>query len=125
MGKPFRALVRSLGIEDVRLHDLRHTGPSVLLMQGIPGDTVRKITGHRSRELERYQHLSPLFRAQTVDLIAQVLVGDTPTDTPAPEEEQDDANLFENGGALGTDLQTARQRLHTPNSRQHLALWPI
>ena len=45
---------------------------------------VRKITGHRSRELERYQHLSPLFRAQTVDLIAQVLVGDTPTDTPAP-----------------------------------------
>ena len=64
-------------------------------MQGIPGDIVRKITGHRSRELERYQHLSPLFRAQTVDLIAQVLVGDTPTDTPAPEEEQDDANLFE------------------------------
>jgi hypothetical protein len=36
---------------------------SVLLMQGIPGDVVRKITGHRSRELERYQHLSPLFRA--------------------------------------------------------------
>jgi hypothetical protein len=61
-------------------------------MQGIPGDIVRKITGHRSRELERYQHLSPLFRAQTVDLIAQVLLGDTPTDTPAPDEGQDDAN---------------------------------
>jgi integrase len=44
VGKPFRALVRSLGIEDVRLHDLRHTGPSVLLMlmQGIPGDIVRR-----------------------------------------------------------------------------------
>ena len=26
-------------------------------------------------------YLSPLFRAQTVDLIARVLVGDTPTDT--------------------------------------------
>jgi hypothetical protein len=71
-------------------------------MQGIPDDVVRKITGHRSRELERYQHLSPLFRAQTVDLIAQVLVSDTPTDAPAPEEEQDDANLFENGGVDGT-----------------------
>ena len=58
MGKPFRALVRSLGIEDIRLHDLRHTGPSVLLMQGIPGVVVRKITGHRSRELERYPHQS-------------------------------------------------------------------
>ena len=80
MGKPFRTLVGSLGLGDLRLHDLRHTGPSVLLMQGIPGDVVRKITGHRSRELERYQHLSPTFRAQTVDLIAQVLFA---TDTPA------------------------------------------
>ena len=96
MGKEFRALVRSLGIENLRLHDLRHTGPSVLLMQGIPGDVVRKITGHRSRELERYQHLSPLFRAQTVDLTAQVLFGGTPTglsgtptDTPPPSEEDE------------------------------------
>jgi integrase len=108
-GKEFRALVRSLGLEDLRLHDLRHTGPSVLLMQGIPGDVVRKITGHRSRELERYQHLSPLFRAQTVDLIAQVLVGDTPTDTPAPDGDEDDANLFENGGVDGTRTRDLRR----------------
>jgi len=69
-GHEFRQLVRSLGIENVRIHDLRHTGPSVLLMQGIPGDVVRK----------------PVFRAQTVDLIAQVLLRDTPTDTVAPGE---------------------------------------
>ncbi len=53
MGKGFRTLVRSLGMENLQLHDLRHTGRSVLLMQGIPGDVVRRITGHRSRELER------------------------------------------------------------------------
>jgi hypothetical protein len=47
-------------------------------MQGVTGDVVREITGHRSRELERYQHLAPLFRSQTVDLIAQVLFGGTP-----------------------------------------------
>jgi len=41
------------------------------------GDVVRNITRHRSRELERYQRLSPSFGAQTVDLIAQV-VSDTP-----------------------------------------------
>ena len=57
-GKPFRTLVRSLGLGDLSLHDLRHTGPSVLLMQGIPGD-LRKITGHRSRELERYRTSPP------------------------------------------------------------------
>jgi integrase len=31
-GHEFRQLVRSLGIENVRIHDLRHTGPSVLLI---------------------------------------------------------------------------------------------
>ena len=77
-------------------------------MQGIPGDVVRKITGHRSRELERYQHLSPTFRAQTVDLIAQVLFApDTPTDTPAPDAEDagDDGpeTLIPEGGIGGVD----------------------
>jgi hypothetical protein len=105
IGKEFRKLVRSLGIADVRIHDLRHTGPSVLLMQGIPGDVVRKITGHGSRELERYQHLSPLFRAQTVDLIAQVLL----SDTPAPNEDEGDANLFKNGGVDGTRTRDLRR----------------
>ncbi len=109
LGKEFRALVRSLGMADVRIHDLRHTGPSVLLMQGIPGDVVRKITGHRSRELERYQHLSPVFRAQTVDLIAQVLFSDTRSGTPAPEEEDEDANLLKNGGVDGTRTRDLRR----------------
>jgi hypothetical protein len=52
-------------------------------MQGIPGDVVRKITGHRSRELERYQHLSPVFRAQTVDVVTR-RAGYLPLDGPAP-----------------------------------------
>jgi integrase len=116
VGKEFRALVRSLGLDDLRLHDLRHTGPSVLLMQGIPGDVVRKITGHRSRELERYQHLSPLFRAQTVDLIAQVLFSGTSTDTPAPGEESDEEDGPETlipeegfGGVDGTRTRDLRR----------------
>jgi len=116
LGKEFRQLVRSLGMADVRLHDLRHTGPSVLLMQGIPGDVVRKITGHRSRELERYQHLSPVFRAQTVELIAQVLFSDTRSDTSAPEknvEEIDVPELLipeeEIGGVDGTRTRDLRR----------------
>jgi len=36
---------------------------------GVPDPIVRKVTGHRSRELERYQHL----RALTVNLIATEL----------------------------------------------------
>jgi hypothetical protein len=78
-------------------------------MQGIPGDVVRKITGHRSRELEWYQHLSPLFRAQTVDLIALVLLSDTPSDTPAPDEKDDDANYLKLGGVDGTRTRDLRR----------------
>ena len=116
VGKEFRALVRFLGLEDVRIHDLRHTGPSVLLMQGIPGDVVRKITGHRSRELDRYQHLSPVFRAQTVDLIAQVLFSGTRSDTPTPEQpDEKDVGLEllipegEVGGVDGTRTRDLRR----------------
>jgi integrase len=73
IGKELGTLVSSLGIADFCIHDLRHTGPSVLLMQGIPGDVVKKITGHRSRELERYQAPAPGVQGPDVDLIAQVL----------------------------------------------------
>ena len=110
-GKPFRTLVRSLGLGDLSLHDLRHTGPSVLLMQGIPGDVVRKITGHRSRELERYQHLSPAFRAQTVDLIAQVLsaVSYGPTGNGL-RNERDSLARVQRGGERGDTTQCPGHR---------------
>ena len=40
-----------------------------LPFQGSP----RTLTGHRSRELERYEHLSPVLKRQTVTRIASVL----------------------------------------------------
>ena len=40
---------------------------------GVPDPIVRKVTGHRPRELERYQHLTPELRALTVNLIATEL----------------------------------------------------
>jgi hypothetical protein len=71
-------------------------------------DVVRKITGHRSRELERYQHLSPLFGAQTVDLIAQVLFSgtpngpsSTPTDAPPPSNKDEGRGEPESPGREG------------------------
>jgi len=72
-GKQFRALAKAAGIENVRIHDLRHAGATILMTLGVPDPIVRKITGHRSRELERYQHLTPELRALTVNLIATEL----------------------------------------------------
>ena len=69
----------------MRIHDLRHFATTVLFMHEIPDAMIAKMTGHRSRELRKYQHLSPEFKRQTVKKIAQKLTG-TPTGTVAVSE---------------------------------------
>ena len=49
---------REAGIEDVRLHDLRHTHASHAVMNGVPIPVVSRILGHSSvRMTMRYAHL--------------------------------------------------------------------
>ena len=50
---------REIGIQDVRLHDLRHTLASHAVMQGIPVPVVSKLLGHSSAGMTmRYAHLA-------------------------------------------------------------------
>lgn len=70
IGKRFRRICKLAKVYDLRIHDLRHFVATVLFMKGIPDSLIAKVTGHRSRELQRYQHLSPEFKKQTVELIA-------------------------------------------------------
>jgi len=81
LGKRFRRVCKILGIEGLRIHDLRHAGVSALTIKGVPDNQIRLLSGHRSRELERYQHLSDKFRDQTVNLIAKELFSETDTRT--------------------------------------------
>jgi integrase len=80
IGKRFRRICKLAEIENLRIHDLRHFATTVLFMEGVPDSMIAKMTGHRSKELKRYQHLSPEFKKQTVELIAGKLSG-TPTGT--------------------------------------------
>ena len=67
MRKPLQAACDRAGIKNLRIHDLRHMATSILFMDGIPEAIIKKLTGHRSRELERYEHLSPVIKRQTVE----------------------------------------------------------
>jgi len=56
----FGRLVRSLGLADLRFHDLRHDAASTLTMAGVPQRTIMALLGHRDPRMTlRYQHLSP------------------------------------------------------------------
>ncbi|MEX0343352.1 MAG: tyrosine-type recombinase/integrase [Rhizobiaceae bacterium] len=66
LSKPWRAVRRHAGIEDVRLHDLRHSFASVGASAGMGLPIVGALLGHKqAATTERYAHLdaSPLRQA--------------------------------------------------------------
>ena len=121
IGKRFRRIRDLAGISDLRIHDLRHFATTMLFMEGVADAIIRKMTGHRSDELERYKHFSPEFKKQTTELIAGKLLEElegTNWGTGAENEESRQNDGLEttdskgiNGGADGTrtrDLQRDR-----------------
>ena len=129
IGKRFRRIRDLAGIKDLRIHDLRHFATTTLFMEGVADAIIRKMTGHRSDELERYKHFSPEFKQQTTELIAGKLIEelegikkdtekDTKRDTVAENEKTANEAASEttdskeiNGGADGArtrDLQRDR-----------------
>jgi integrase len=73
LGKRFRRVAKAAGIEALRIHDLRHFTASTLTSAGVADNIISLLTGHKSRELRRYQHLREDLKRGTVDLIARVL----------------------------------------------------
>lgn len=56
----FYTACRRAGIEDFRIHDMRHTCAAWLVTAGVPLTEVRDLLGHSTvRMTERYAHLAP------------------------------------------------------------------
>lgn len=57
--KPWRKIRARAGLDDVRIHDLRHTYASVAVMNGIDPFMLKEILGHKNLSTTlRYAHLS-------------------------------------------------------------------
>jgi len=58
--KGFRSACAKAGLQDFRIHDLRHTCAAWLVSEGVPLSEVRDLLGHASITMtERYAHLAP------------------------------------------------------------------
>lgn len=69
----FASACKRAGIADFRIHDLRHTFASWLVMQGVSLYVVKDLLGHSSIAVtERYAHLSPDAGRTAVQMLLPV-----------------------------------------------------
>jgi integrase len=71
-----RSLAR-LNLPRVRLYDARHSCATMLLESGAPMRVVQEVLGHASMVLtaDTYSHVSPAFKRQAADALAEYLGG--------------------------------------------------
>ncbi len=68
--RSFNTVRKKAGLEDIHLHDLRHTAASHLLMAGVDIRTLAEILGHKSLQMvHRYTHLLNDHKLKAVDRI--------------------------------------------------------
>jgi integrase len=65
MGKRFRRIAKLAGVENLRIHDLRHFTASTLTSAGVEDNIISLLTSHKSRGLRRYQHLREELKRRT------------------------------------------------------------
>src|SRR5262249_49011967 len=67
---PWRRIRARAGIEDVRLHDLRHSFASFLVNEGVSLYVVQALLGHaNARTTQRYAHLVADTLAQATEIV--------------------------------------------------------
>jgi integrase len=98
--KPWRAIRAKAGLDDVRLHDLRHSYASVAARSGLSLTIIGKLLGHtQPQTTARYAHLSadPLHEAnrRIGEEIARGLRGSRAEDRAsiATTEKADDSRI--------------------------------
>ena len=73
--KAFKAVTKKAGLSGVRLHDLRHTHASLMLLAGVHPKIVGKRLGHASINitLDTYSHVLPGLQEDAAEKFSQVI----------------------------------------------------
>ena len=73
--KAFHKHLDKAGLPRLRIHDLRHTCASLLLVQGVHPRVVMEILGHSqiSLTLDTYSHVLPVLEREAADKMDAVL----------------------------------------------------
>jgi len=67
LSRGMKQILEKAGFPHLRLHDLRHTFASLLVMRGVDLKTVQELLGHTDyRTTEIYAHLSPVHLKEAV-----------------------------------------------------------
>ena len=74
VNRHFRPLLKRAKLPKVRLHDMRHTCATLLLIKGIHPKDVQELRGHAniSITLDTYSHVIPDMGNQTVDAMEEI-----------------------------------------------------
>ncbi len=84
----WKNLLSSAGVHDGRLHDARHTAPTVLLILKVPERIVMALMGWSTATMAaRYQHVTGEIRRDVADDVGELIWRSVEHQAEPPEEE--------------------------------------
>ena len=97
---PWARIRRRAGLEDVRVHDLRHSFASILVNNRVPLYTVQRLLGHaNARSTQRYAHVAQQTLLDATEVVGSV-VAPEPTATTLSEPDTGESSAAIESGAL-------------------------
>ncbi|MFL6971218.1 MAG: tyrosine-type recombinase/integrase [Xanthobacteraceae bacterium] len=75
VSRSYAAILKRAGLRRIRVHDLRHTHATLLLLAGIPAKIVSERLGHASISitLDTYSHVLPDMQDEAADAFSRIL----------------------------------------------------
>jgi len=77
VGRQFQKIARSIGLQPIGLHGMRHTWATLALTGGVPAKIVSERLGHSSSgiTLDKYSHTLPTMQQDAADTVANMIGG--------------------------------------------------